>query len=63
MHALANIVGEPTDGKNVSGAVKGERVLLVKAFADKDFLFDGMKACVVGLKRVNGDWMDSGHVN
>jgi hypothetical protein len=55
MHALANIVGEPTDGKNVSGAVKGERVLLVKAFADKDFLFDGMKACVVGLKRVNGD--------
>ena len=56
VHPLAHPVGQPADGENVAGAVKGESVGLVQALSGQDFVLDRMETGVVGLK-----WMRAGH--
>ena len=41
VHALAHVIGEPSDGEDVAGAIEGKRVLLAEAFAGQHFVFDG----------------------
>src|SRR5258708_31747362 len=52
VHALADIVGHPSDGENVAGTVKRERVGCAEALASKDFGMDRLEARVVSLKRM-----------
>ena len=41
MHALADVIGHPANRENISGAIEGERVLGIQAFARNNLVMDG----------------------
>src|SRR5580704_9521530 len=57
VEALADVVGHPSDGENVAGAVERERVFGGEAFAGKHFGVNRLETRVVGLKRVGLEWV------
>jgi hypothetical protein len=52
VHALAHKIRHPPDRKNVSSAVKRERVGGIKALAARNFVVDRHKTLIVCLKSV-----------
>ena len=52
VQALANIVGQPSDGEDVACSVKQGAVVRVQAVAREDFVVDRVQARVVGLEVV-----------
>jgi hypothetical protein len=52
VHALAHKIRHPSDRKNVSSAVKGERVGGIKTLAVCDLILDRHKALIVCLESV-----------
>jgi hypothetical protein len=56
MHPLAHPVRQPAHGKNVAGAVEGERVRIAQALTSQNFILDREETRVVGLK-----WVRASH--
>jgi hypothetical protein len=56
VHALADLIGHPADGKNVCGAIEGERIVRIQPLAGDDFVINGPKPRITGLKG-----MQAGH--
>jgi hypothetical protein len=52
VHPLANVVGHPTRGENVAGAVENEGVVGSQPFSGKNFRVNRRQTRVVGLERV-----------
>jgi len=66
MHALTHTVRQPADGQDISGAVKGERIVAVQTLMGKDFIFDGIKPMIVTIKtmarkRLALQWLHAWH--
>ena len=66
VHALANVISEPSDGEDVSSAVKRPGVVSTQAFVGEHLIVNGRKAGIVGLKQmchcpmiqvVSGQWL------
>ena len=52
VHALANVIRQPTHGQNVASAVERKGIIRIKALTRHHFGMDGGEARVIGLKRV-----------
>src|SRR5690242_73447 len=56
VHPLPNVVCHPTNGEDVTAAVKDERIIGAQPLASKNLLVDRLEPQVVGLK-----WMRAWH--
>jgi len=54
MHALADMVGHPTHGENIAGAVERERILAGETHVGLHFVENRLQPGVVGLESVRG---------
>ncbi len=52
MHALADVVGHPAHGENISAAVESESVVRIQPLAGQDLGVNRFQPRVVGLKRM-----------
>ena len=50
VHALAHVIGQPTDRQDVSGTIKCQRIVGRQPLLSHDFVVDRAQARVVGLK-------------
>jgi len=56
MQSLADVIGQPTHGQNIPGAVERKGIVDVQTLARQNFVMDGTKPGVVSLK-----WMNREH--
>jgi hypothetical protein len=52
VHAFANVIRHPSQGKNIAGTVEGKRILSIEPFPGHHFGMYGLQAHIVGLKRM-----------
>jgi hypothetical protein len=50
MHALENVIRQPADRENVTGAVEGEGIIRIEPLSREHLLVNALKSAIVGLE-------------
>jgi hypothetical protein len=64
MHPLTNVIGQPTNRKDVPGAIEGDAIVEAKALAGEHLTGNGVQIGIIGLERMAlGAKLGCGHLS